>query len=519
MNAKPVFVMISLLAMVLAACSPAPTAAPAATGVPVMQRVVVPGSAQTSVVMATAAPQPTRVPEGMPQPTPTFEDYGVNPYVDAAVDNLSTFALDVDTASYTVMRRYITSGQLPPREAVRVEEFVNYFDQDYVGPITSGFSLYADGALSPFHTDGTYILRFGIQGYQVSEQERPPAVLTFVIDESGSMADNGKLELVKQSLRLLVERLRPDDTVAIVAYTTDARIVLHPTSGESRAAVLDAIYALEPRQTTNVEDGLLLGYQLAEQAFRPGAINRVILCSDGVANTGATLPNAILDSIGAYAQRDITLTAIGVGMGEFNDALLEQLADKGNGHYAYIDDLDEAQRLFVEDLTSTLMVIALNAKAQVDFNSQVVARYRLIGYENRAVADDDFRNDKVDAGEIGAGHSVTALYAVQFQPAATGRVATLQLRWEEPETHVVHEIAGMVNTWDLPQVFDTALARFQLDAVVMQYAEVLRGSPYAEGTTLSLLAEHAQRVATLLPEDKDVVEFAQLVRRAAETAR
>lgn len=519
MNAKPVFVLISLLALVLAACAPTPAAtrAPAATyapttrGVPVVQTVVVPG--------ATSAPQPTGVPEGMPQPTPTFQDYGVNPYVDTAVDNLSTFALDVDTASYTVMRRYVTDGRLPPPEAVRVEEYVNYFDQDYVGPNTAGFSLYADGALSPFHNDGTYILRFGIQGYRVPEDARPPAVLTFVIDESGSMADNGKLELVKQSLQLLIERLRPDDTVAIVAYTTDARIVLNPTSAESRAALLDAIYALQPRQSTNVEDGLRLGYQLAEQAFRPGGINRVILCSDGVANTGATLPNAILDSIGAYAQRDITLTAIGVGMGEFNDALLEQLADKGNGHYAYIDDLDEAQRLFVDDLTSTLMVIALNAKAQVDFNPQVVARYRLIGYENRAVADEDFRNDQVDAGEIGAGHSVTALYAVQFQPAATGRVATLQLRWEEPETHVVHEIAGMVNTWDLPQVFDTALARLQLDAVVMQYAEVLRGSPYAEGTSLSLLAEHAQRVATLLPDDKDVVEFAQLVRRAAAASR
>ena len=222
--------------------------------------------------------------------------------------------------------------------------------------------------------------------------------------------------MVKQSLQLLVDRLRPDDTVSIVVYGSDARVVLYPTSGEDRATILNAIYSLRPEGSTNAEAGLRLGYQIAWQAFRENAINRVILCSDGVANVGQTGPDAILSEIRGYVETGITLTSVGFGMGNFNDVLMEQLADNGNGNYAYVDDIDEAQKLFVEDLTSTLQAIALDAKIQVDFNPEVVAYYRLIGYENRDVADQDFRNDAVDAGEIGAGHSATALYAVTLPP-------------------------------------------------------------------------------------------------------
>ena len=537
MNTKNSLILSVLLAIALTACGGA-----APTQVAVVTRVAqatpaVPVFAPTQPPYPTMAPQPTQPPQFIagatataapfglvptPLPTPAdnfFRQYGVNPFVDAYEDHLSTFALDVDTASYSVARRYVMDGNLPPAEAVRVEEFVNYFEQDYPIPPDVAFGIYADGAPSPFHRDGTHILRFGIQGYTVPEWERKPASLTFVIDISGSMAMESRLELVKHSLQLLVERLRPTDTVAIVVYGSEARLHLPPTGGADRAAILNAIYALYPEGATNAEAGLRLGYQAAAQAYRRDAINRVILCSDGVANVGATSPDAILESIGWYkGEYGITLTTVGFGMGNFNDVLMEQLADRGDGNYAYVDDIDEAQRLFVENLTSTLQVIALDAKVQVDFNPDVVARYRLIGYENRAVADENFRNDAVDAGEIGAGHTATALYAVQFKPGAQGRLATVQLRWEDPQTHKVTEVNGNFNTWDLTPTFESASPRYQLAVVVAQYAELLRRSPWAEGATFGQILAHASRLAEAMPGDSDVAEFVQLVYRARQTA-
>jgi Ca-activated chloride channel family protein len=471
--------------------------------------------------MPAATPVPTMAPPGT-IPTPVdnyFQNPGVNPFIDTREDHLSTFAIDVDTASYTVMRRYLADGNLPPADAVRVEEFVNYFDQGYANPNGVAFGIYADGASSPFNDNGTYLLRFGIQGYSVSESARKPASLTFVIDSSGSMADGGRLEMVKQSLQLLVDRLSSNDTVAIVAYSTDAWVVLNPTPGNDRNTILNAIYNLQPMQTTNAEAGLRLGYQLAMQAYRSNASNRVILCSDGVANTGNINPDVILSEVHGYVDEGVTLATVGVGMGNYNDVLLEQLADNGDGNYAYIDDLDEARKVLVDDMVSTIEVIAYDAKIQVDFNTDVVARYRLIGYENRAVADQDFRNDAVDAGEIGAGHSATAIYAVQFKPGAAGRIATVQLRWQDANTREVREINGNFNTWDLAQRFQDASPRYQLAVIVAQYAEILRNSPWASDTSLAALSEYAYTLPCLLPEDPDVAEFAQLVARAAQIRR
>jgi Ca-activated chloride channel family protein len=313
-----------------------------------------------------------------------------------------------------------------------------------------------------------------------------------------------------------VDRLRPDDSVAIVVYGSEARVVLNPTSGEDRATILDAIYSLRPEGSTNAEAGLRLGYQVAWNSFHGGAINRVILCSDGVANVGATGPDEILESIRGYADAGITLTSVGFGMGNFNDVLMEQLANDGDGHYAYVDTIEQAEELFVEDMTGTLQVIARDAKVQVDFNAEVVARYRLIGYENRDVADQDFRNDAVDAGEIGAGHTVTALYAVQFHPNAQGRIATVQLRWQNPDTFEVVEINGNFNTWDLVNRFEDASPFFQLSVVVAQYAEVLRQSYWAGETTMDQLAAHASRLTSLFAGDAEVAEFAALVNRASQ---
>jgi Ca-activated chloride channel homolog len=386
-------------------------------------------------------PQPTfpvgseAVPGIVAPPPPLdnyFQYYGINPFVDTREDRLSTFALDVDTASYSVARRYVTDGNLPPVGSVRVEEYVNYFDPGYTPPANVAFALYADGSPSPFHSDGLQFLRVGVQGYQVSEAQRKPAALTFVIDTSGSMDLESRLGLVKASLRLLVERLRPTDTIAIVAYGSQAYVVLPPTSGEELGRIQAAIDSLYTTGSTNAEAGLRLGYQQAYAMLRPGAINRVILCSDGVANVGHTGPDAILNEIRGYVNSGITLTSVGFGMGNFNDVLMEQLADNGNGNYAYIDNIDEARKLFVEDLTGTLQVIAKDAKVQVEFDPNVVMYYRLIGYENRDVADQDFRNDTIDAGEIGAGHSAVALYAVYTRPGAQGRLATVNLRWAGP---------------------------------------------------------------------------------------
>ncbi len=492
---------------------PAPTPAPTQAALMEAPRATAPYSPLPMPTGTAAAPSILASP---PPPDNYFLNYGINPFEDPREDHLSTFALDVDTASYSVARRYVMDGNLPPADAIRVEEFVNYFDMGYPTPDDIAFAIYADGALSPFHTDGSYIVRIGVQGYEVSEAERKPASLTFVIDVSGSMDMENRLGLVKQSLQLLVERLRPTDTVAIVVYGSDARVVLNPTSGEDRNRILDTIYSLRTEGATNAEAGLRLGYQLAYQAFRPNAINRVILCSDGVANVGATSPDAILESIRGYADQGITLTSVGFGMGNFNDVLMEQLADNGDGSYAYVDDLDEARRLFVDNLTSTLQVIAKDAKVQVDFNADVVNRYRLIGYENRAVADQDFRNDAVDAGELGAGHSATALYAVIFNPGAQGRIATVSLRWQDPNTLAVSEINGNINTWDLAGNFESAPLHYQLAVVVAQYAELLRFSPWAKGTSIGQILQHAVRISGLLPSDPDVSELVTLVSRASQ---
>ncbi|MBN2547967.1 MAG: von Willebrand factor type A domain-containing protein [Anaerolineales bacterium] len=539
--AKTLLVTITLMATLLSACAApmAATEAPKAIATQVAElpevelpaaempkQVAYPTAApaveyqpQPQLSLPTASPAPTPVAGILASPPPPdnyFQYYGVNPFEDPREDHLSTFALDVDTASYSVARRYVMDGNLPPAEAVRVEEFVNYFDPGYPTPSDVAFALYADGAPSPFHTDGSYIMRVGIQGYQVSEAERKPASLTFVIDISGSMEMENRLGLVKQSLQLLVERLRPSDTVAIVVYGSNAYVVLNPTSGEDRNRILDAIYSLQTQGATNAEAGLRLGYQIAYQAYRPGAINRVILCSDGVANVGQTGPQAILEQIRGYAGQGIMLTTVGFGMGNFNDVLMEQLADNGNGMYAYVDTLDEAEKLFVDELTSTLQVIALDAKVQVDFNPQVVSRYRLIGYENRAVADQDFRNDTVDAGEIGAGHSAVALYAVLLNPGAQGRIGTVQLRWKDPNNLQVIEINGNFNTWDLSPSFESADTRYQLAVTVAQYAELLRLSPWAVGSSIGQVLGHIVRLSGLLPSDADVSELVTLVSRASQ---
>lgn len=468
-------------------------------------------------VSVESAPEPLRPPNGEVAPDMFFEDYGVNPFIDTEDDNLSTFAVDVDTGAYTVMRRYINGGNLPPDESVRVEEYVNYFAQDYARPDTGAFGIHLEGAPTPYgETDRYHLLRVGLQGYAVDPAQRPDAMLIFVIDVSGSMDMENRLELVKAALVLLLDNLRPTDRVGIVIYGSTGRVLLEPIAAEFRSEIRQAIDQLRPEGVTNAEEGLRLAYELADRHATPNGINRIILCSDGVANVGNTAAESIL----THAARGIQLSTFGFGMGNYNDVLMEQLADQGDGSYAYIDDMKEAERVFNTQLTTTLLTIAKDAKVQVEFNPAVVERYRLLGYENRDVADADFRNDAVDAGEIGAGHSVTALYELKLAPDADPSAQALQvsLRYVDLQTAAVQEINRTISVAEFAPTFEQASPRFQLNAVVAEYAEILRNSYWAKGNSLFRLLPDVERVGQLLPQDADVQEFVRLVGRAAQVS-
>jgi Ca-activated chloride channel family protein len=461
----------------------------------------------------------TDIPNDEPYDSTFFDNYGVNPRIDTEDDAYSTFAVDVDTGSYTIGRRFLRDGYLPDKDSVRVEEYVNYFDQGYSSPAEVGFAIHLDGGPTPFVENDSYqMIRVGLQSYTPPRNEaRPPANLTFVIDVSGSMAREDRLGLVKESLLLLVDNLNPEDQVGIVVYGSRGEVILEPTAVEESDTIRHAINRLVPTGSTNAAEGLKLGYDLARKAYTPGAINRVILVSDGVANVGPSGPNSILELIGEEARNGIQIVTVGFGMGNFNDVLMEQLADNGDGFYAYVDDVREAERLFVHDLTGTLITVAKDAKVQVEFNPDVVERWRLVGFENRDVADEDFRNDQVDAGEIGAGHSVTAIYEVKLAEDAdpNAGLATVFMRWEDPESREVIEIDREMRVSDLATDYGELSPRFRLATTVAAYAESLRSSYWAQTWDLDDVAAEAARLADELNDDEDVAEFAELSSKAA----
>ena len=461
-----------------------------------------------------APPAGSGAPNQPPYDLTFFQHSGVNPFIDTEDDNLSTFAMDVDTASYSVARRFVQDGNLPDPNSVRVEEFVNYFDMEYPAPSRHAFSINMEGSPSPFGADRHWLLRIGLQGREVSGWERKDATLIFAIDVSGSMGQENRLGLVKRSLRLLVSQLGPRDEVGIVIYGSRGHELLYPTDAGESGAVLDAINRLQPGGSTYVEEGLKLAYDMAERSVRPGRITRVILLSDGVGNVGETGSQAILRQIRDEVEQGVTLTTVGFGMGNYNDTLMEQLANDGDGAYYYVDNLNEARTLFVENLTGTIQNIAKDAKVQVEFNPGVVQSYRLLGYENREVADKDFRNDAVDAGEVGAGHSVTALYEVKLHERETGSVGTVYLRYEDPDTGQITELSQWLERSNLAPSFEQASPRFQLAAVVAEYAEVLRGSYWAREGSLEQVSNEAWRIRNLMPNDPGVSEFASLTQQA-----
>ena len=469
----------------------------------------------------------TTPPNGEPYELMYFEHAGVNPFIAVEDDRLSTFAVDVDEASWTVTRNYLSRNQLPPAAAVRVEEFVNAFDAGFAPQRDDVFAIHADGSPAPFR-DGYHLLRLTVQGRDVSPQRRRPSQLVFVIDVSGSMDQENRLELVKRSLRILVDELGEGDRVGIVVYGSDARTVLEPVDASRRGAILDAVERLRPEGSTNAAAGLDEAYDMARRHYDDRANNRLVLCSDGVANLGETAADDILARVRRESDRGIYLSAVGFGMGNYNDVLMERLADTGDGNYAYVDRLEEAERVFRENLTATLQVIARDAKIQVEFDPATVDRYRLLGYENRDVADRDFRHDDVDAGEVGAGHTVTALYELKLvrdddrpDPLVrrrAPRLATVRVRYEEPAGRgrgEVREIERRVGLEDLSRSFAAAPERFRLQAAVAEFAEILRHSFWAKEHRVADLVPLADDLARDQRGDERVRDFRDAVRRAA----
>ncbi|MCQ3812492.1 MAG: von Willebrand factor type A domain-containing protein, partial [Acidimicrobiia bacterium] len=495
-----------------------------------------PAEAMADSGSASGAPQPmaaeepmsddfiTRRPCRICEPN-TFQDYGVNPFVDTSDDPLSTFALDVDTASYTVARNFLDSGQLPPIDAVRTEEFVNYFDGGYED-VRDEFTVNLEAAPSPFADPDHVLLRVGIQAPRELSQAAAPDSVVLVMDRSGSMDEptgSGpesmrRITLAHRAVELLISGLPRETRVGVVAYESRSATVLEPTVIEGNAKwIMDNIRAeVTPGGSTNAESGLVRGYNMALDEAHSGRQVLVLLLSDGVANVGATRTDDILESIGERA--DIGLSTIGVGLGPFNDELMEQLANRADGTYHYIDTPSEAVRVFVDDLDGLVAYAARDAKVQVDFNPDVVRSYRLLGFENRDIDDESFRDDTQDAGEIGIGHSSTALYELElFSRTRDDRsaLATVRMRYERPTTGTIVELATHLPRSAVERSFDAATPHFRLAAVAAEFAEVLRASPYAPSRIPSELQYQADAIADDLPRDADAAELASLI----ETAR
>lgn len=441
------------------------------------------------------------------------EDYGVNGFEDPAEDPFSTFAVDVDSASYTLARRAILAGRLPPPAAVRVEEFLNYFRFDYPAPEDGPFAVHLDAAPSPF-AEGRTLLRVGLEAREVSEGERKPAHLVFLVDVSGSMQSEDRLPLAKRALRLLVDRLGPDDTVALVTYASSTRVVLEPTGMDRKAEIHDAIESLTAGGSTAMSSGLELAYRLAARGLGPGVVSRVLVLSDGDANVGPTGHESMLEMIHGAVEEGVTLTTVGFGLGNYNDRDMERLADEGNGQSLYVDSLLEARRAFVEQLGGTLEVVAKDVKLQVEFDPRQVRRYRLLGYENRAIADRDFRNDRVDAGELGSGHNVTALYEVELrEDRPAGALATVRVRAKAPRGETAREWVFPFESRHLAARFEDASDDLRFAAAVAGAAERLRGSAFATGWDLGQIEDLACGSAGQDPSRR---EFCSLLGRARD---
>ncbi len=460
--------------------------------------------------------KPKDEPRRVPPPPPAVP---VNPWVMTEKDRLSTFAIDVDTASYAIAGEYIRNGKLPPAGTVRMEEFVNAFDYNYptLHDASQTFAVLAEAAPAPFARDAV-LLKIGVRGKVLGRDQLKPAHYVFVIDASGSMDAPDRLPLVQRSLDLLLDQLADSDRVSIVTYNTQPSLVAEAVPASQRDQLRKTIDAIQCQGSTNLLDAITLGYQTAVKHNLPG-VNRVILCSDGVANVGPSDADQLLEHVAAYHDHGIGFTSVGFGAGSYDDQLLEQLSNRGDGSYLFIGSDADAKRAFVEDLAATLPVIARNVKIQVEFDPARVRRYRLIGYENRAIADTDFRNNAVDAGEIGSGQCATALYELELLGPALDAddrpdLGTVYVRYQEPDTDRVHEISSRLPSSIVQRRTPQNDPRFFLAASAGEFAELLRGSEHAADGNFGALRSVMEQVSAALPLDQRARQLYELVCRA-----
>lgn len=410
---------------------------------------------------------------------------------------VSTFSIDVDTGSYSNVRRMLNDGYMPPSDAVRLEEFVNYFNYDYPAPESQDmpFSVSTEVMNAPWNKNAQ-LVQIGVQGYEEQHQQLPPSNLVFLVDVSGSMRSDDKLGLVKKALTMLAKGSRQQDTISLVVYAGASGVVLEPTAANDRVKIEQALSGLTAGGSTNGGAGIDLAYKMAEQAFIKDGINRVILATDGDFNVGTINREQLIDMIERKRKTGISFSALGFGRGNYNEHLMEQLADKGNGNYGYIDNLREAKKLLVDQRAGTLLTIAKDVKIQVEFNPEVVSEYRLLGYQNRMLEREDFNNDKVDAGEIGAGHNVTALYEIVLQDSDGQRLEPLRYAQKKAKTNgeLGSEAAMISLRYKLPDSNTSKLHRQYLKtsdvktarggdnirfaASVAGFAELLRGGQF-----------------------------------------
>jgi len=442
---------------------------------------------------------------------PDIQDNGVTLVETAPV---STFSIDVDTAAYANTRRQLNAGQIPNPAAVRVEEFINYFNYSYPRPDGGQpFSITTEVGPSPWNQDRKLML-VGLQGYETDREELPPANLVFLIDVSGSMRSADKLGLLKASMKMLTRKLRPEDTISIAVYAGAAGAVLQPTSGDEKHKIMRAIDGLSAGGSTNGGAGINLAYSMARQAFEDEGINRVILATDGDFNVGVSHTAELGKLIEKKRKSGVALTVLGFGTGNYNDALMQELAQKGNGNAAYIDNINEARKVLVDEMGSTLETIAKDVKIQVEFNPATVSEYRLIGYETRALRREDFNNDAIDAGEIGAGHSVTALYELtlanadsrtvddlRYQPKKqralrpreiSGELAHVKLRYKAPNGSKSKLTAKVVNSNDIQRRLQNTSDNFRFAAAASAFGQLLRESQHTRDFEFSDIVELAR---------------------------
>jgi Ca-activated chloride channel family protein len=455
-----------------------------------------------------------------------FADFKANPVKVAAEEPVSTFSIDVDTASYSFVRAALNQNVLPRKDAVRVEEMINYFPYDYAGPENRNTPFKASVTLmpSPWNPD-TRLMHVGIKGFALNGQEKPRSNLVFLIDTSGSMDEPNKLPLLRNSLKMLTESLAPEDTVSIVVYAGSAGTVLEPTKARDKAKIIAALDNLSAGGSTAGAEGIRRAYQLAEQSFERAGINRVILATDGDFNVGITDPEELKNFVERKRETGVYLSVLGFGRGNYNDELMQALAQNGNGNAAYIDTLSEARKVLVDEASATLFPIAKDVKIQVEFNPQMVSEYRLIGYETRMLNREDFNNDKVDAGEIGAGHTVTAIYEItpkdskaalvdplRYQQRAEtgqgGEYAFLKIRYKLPGEDQSKLISTPVTDADAKPSPEATFA-----AAVAAFGQILRGGQYTKAFSYDDVITLAQSAKGADPFGYRA-EFINLVRMA-----